>query len=143
MDAVEVSIFTKPVRLAFDPSKSEGLFREMWENPIARDIYLAIAPNYLRSQYFVGDCLAVAVRIKEKFPRDTRDLDNIMSYSKDPVLRSLWGVNYSKTYSYETREKLDKEYRKKKLAREFRLRELLDCVRGIKHVSWEVNNESV
>ena len=83
-DVDERPYFHDPARLAFDPyvaihlddkHQHEGVsLAEIWADPLARTFWLAIKARHITSQYFRGQCIAMARWARECPPRVAEDL---------------------------------------------------------------------
>lgn len=75
----KVSLFPNPVVLNFDPEHSAGdaeegvTFAEVWADPIARTLWLGIAPCHLKSQYFRKACMDNAAEFRRQPPVTAED----------------------------------------------------------------------
>ncbi len=57
----------KKVTLSFDPAKSDNpTLRAVFEDPLARIIWIAIKRNHLTSQFFNQSCLTLAKELRKK-----------------------------------------------------------------------------
>lgn len=129
----------------YDSREWQKLQKE--KNSIARDIYLAIGATHLRGPDFYDDCFKLQRIIR---PGDCEccgqptgakidgamDLLRILWKAKDDALRNPWKPmsNYWNNAS--------PSYHAQMIVRELRLRELLECIRGRKHIRWHVNRKA-
>lgn len=71
------------IKLSFDPEKSSiEEVREVFSNPLARLIWLAVKPGHLTSQYFDFNCLRSAKEVQKV-------LDSNETLSGEKVFRIL------------------------------------------------------
>jgi hypothetical protein len=56
-----------PVKLSFDPDTvDDETTRNVFKDEIARNLWLAISPSFLRGPYFAGGCLRAAEQLNEQ-----------------------------------------------------------------------------
>lgn len=81
MSGVEPS-FPNPVVMKFDPlvSKDEEI-RQVFADPLARTIWIAFRPRHIVSQYFAGEVLEIARRLRSTDPIDNpEDLNTFLRF---------------------------------------------------------------
>ena len=66
-------------RLAFDPTRIEDpTLQRVWQDPLARTIWLAVCYRHLVNQYFARECLEAAKVIRQRQPTDIHQLELAM-----------------------------------------------------------------
>jgi len=84
---------SKIVKLSFDPQKSVRPFmKEVFENRIARNIWIGYKRDHVTSQFFTEDCLRIAEAVAKEKPKNLDELLLLLSrHGRDGVFaKSHW-----------------------------------------------------
>ena len=65
--------FTPPLKLTFDPKELDTLVKNVYEDDIARTLWLAIKPKHLCGPDFPQHCLNTAAYIREQGTPDSAE----------------------------------------------------------------------
>lgn len=65
-------------RLRFDPTHIDGLLGRVWQDPLARTIWIAVKAGHLTEQHFDNECLAAARAIRRTRPTTVEELKEVM-----------------------------------------------------------------
>lgn len=110
----------------FDGFAEHPEIKPAMEDPIAKQIYLAIAARHLRSQHFTSSVMNVARRITKAKPQTPDALAKILMFAKDPAVAYPWRTN-RRAHGEMTRAAM--------------LQILLDAINGIAPFDYVVNRK--
>lgn len=142
MDDDEKSLFDLDIAVSTKFAATEDWDRlACFGNEIARDIFLAIGADHLKGPEFFEDCFKLQKIIEQETceccgqpaPKieGTWDLLRILRRASDPALQNPWAV----PFGWYPRPG---ENAARRLRRELRLRELLECIQGRKHIKFHI-----
>jgi hypothetical protein len=79
-----VSLPREPLVLSFDPTipsrDGDGLIQKVFEDEIARQVWLLVKPGHLTNEHFPRTCIAVADAIRGSKPRTPAELFYIVRH---------------------------------------------------------------
>lgn len=88
-------------RLTFDPTRIEDpTLQRVWQDPLARTIWLAVKYMHLTDQYFTRECLTAARAIRRYCPEDAHQLRLAMEHSMPSNARGISEPFWSQFFPY-------------------------------------------
>lgn len=147
MRAADTSLWSVDVAVGYAFSLTEE-FERLANDPLAMDLFLAVGQTHLRGPTFYEDCFTLSARLREQPFRcracghphtieTSADLLAVLRTVQDGALRDPWKPMSRIGYGW-SMPPTDAAIRAEEIARELRLRELVECVKGYRHVKWHV-----